>query len=148
MRILLALAVALCAFGCDDSGNPCTLCPNIAGSYAMALNDAAGSSSAGCATLGITDPTGPLVISQAAAGLSAQYGGFSLSGVLGATFHFTLSALRADGGSANSDSMNIQAAYDPNHADAGPWLSGTVSSQYQRTQAACSQVLPFTASPQ
>jgi hypothetical protein len=145
-----ALCAIIALHGCTcDNAHPCSRCPAIAGSYAVTFNDVAGTSSASCASFGIGDPTGLLVINQEGATLQATLSGFSMTGTLFDTDDLAMAGLAVDGGITTTDSMSISARWAPGTADAGGSVTGTVNTQYQRSQqnapANCIQALPFTA---
>jgi hypothetical protein len=116
----------------------------------VTITGTGGSATPGCATLGIGDPQGFLLISQQAASLSgSSYAGFVLNGTLFDTDNFSLSGFDYDAGTSLGDSMFLQAQFVPDPSDGGTIQNGMLTTQYQRTQGAsaitCSQSLPFTA---
>src|SRR5579862_2854289 len=99
-RLALPLLLCLAAAGCGGCGDnqPCSVCPAIAGSWNMALDDAKGTVDPSCASLGIQDPTGPWVITQSAAILHGTYGGFDLTGTLYDSYDLSMTGLEDDAG--------------------------------------------------
>jgi hypothetical protein len=116
---LLSLAAAAALAACSNAA-PCTTCPPLAGTYAVAWQRAT-QVLPGCPATGPQPQT--LTFTQAGATATALVDGLSLAGSVYDTFDFALSATRED------VSYALRGTVVPGSADAGVRVVGSLTTR-------------------